>query len=75
MFRGTIAILNRVLREDHSEKIIYELKLGGAEGNLPWGYVANEDSRKENSNYEGPEVAECLANSSHIKGASVTRAQ
>lgn len=56
---GTIAILSRMPREEHSEKIIYELKLGGAKGYFPWGYLANEDSRKEKSNCEGPEVGEC----------------
>lgn len=34
MFRGTIAILNRMSREGHYEKIIYESKLGGAKANV-----------------------------------------
>lgn len=74
MFRGTIAILNRMFREGHYEKIIYESKLGGAKANLSWGYITNEDSSKANSNCEGPEVGECLTNSRHIREARETRA-
>lgn len=62
-----------MFREGHHEKIIYESKLGGAKGNLSWGYIPNEDSRKANSSCEGPEV-EGMPNSRHIKEASVTRA-
>lgn len=58
-----IAVLSRMLREEHAEKVIYESKPEGAERNLPWLYLEDEDSRKENSNCEGPEVGECLTNS------------
>ena len=56
VFRGTMAIVSKMFREGHHEKIIYESKLGGARGNLSWGYITNENSRKANSSCEGPEV-------------------
>lgn len=67
-----IAVLSRMLREEHAEKVIYESKPEGVERNLPWLYFKDEDSRKENSNLECPEVRECLTNSRHIKEAIVT---
>lgn len=36
-----------MLREEYSEKVMYEVKPEGAEGNLPWEYLGDDDFRKE----------------------------
>lgn len=64
-----------MLREEHAEEVIYESKPEAAERNLPWLFLEDEGSRKENSNCEGREVGECLTNSRHIKEGIVTRAE
>lgn len=59
-----------MLREEYSEKVMYEVKPEGAEGNLPWEYLGDDDFRKGNNNCEVSEVREWQANLRHIKAVS-----